>query len=63
MFFWEFYEVTQNTFRAPASKYELRNGRLSAKREKDLPAKKRKYHDNPEKKALAVKRDVMIKPN
>ena len=34
---------------------------LAARRERDLGSKKRKYHNDPEKKRDAAKKDIIIK--
>ena len=50
---------TENT--KNAIKSSLKKERLSARRERDLNTRKRKYHDHPEKKVRQLEKDIMIK--
>ena len=44
-----------------AIKSLLKKERLSARRERDLNTRKRKYHDDPQKKERQLEKDIMIK--
>ena len=59
----QFIQVDCTVNARTAIKCSLRKKILLARRHRDLKAKKRKYHDEPEKKRQAVKKDIRIKKN